>query len=326
MARLLQERTVTKSGNSRIKRCLALSCSSKKQMSPPKIFFWTFSCHNFFQSFVIFFCWSFSFFYKHNFCRHLNMFQVTNEYWLINKEYKISGCLIPKCGSSTLRRLFFQMSGARDWNDPNMPESRIHALSLNLKRNYYSRKRPSTVLTPAYKLFTFTREPFARIVSYYHSKILKMHPFYYKSIIRKVLIQQEKVKNAPVDAQKAAAMGLRATFKGLVKYIVSFTGKDDVHWAPMCNLCQFCSYNYTFFGKLENAAEDFPRLMRYLGFNEDQTPVHTFSTLNASRQTVIDHFKDIERSDVEKLQQKYIKDYQLLNYPLPTSYLPQFRP
>ena len=42
--------------------------------------------------------------------------------------------------------------------------------------------------------------------------------------------------------------------------------KYDPHYEPMCSLCQFCSYNYSFIGKLENAAQDLPALMQHLGW------------------------------------------------------------
>ena len=259
------------------------------------------------------------FIFSKNFC----CFQRRHKLWFIDHKYKASGCLIPKSGSTTLRRLFFFMLGAEDWNDPKMSEERVNKLAKNIS-NHNRQTETAAEIPPSYKLFTFVRDPLARIVSFYWSKIHKMEPYYYGRIIRKILRREDKV-DAPKTVKEAKRLQLIPTFEGLVKFIIKYPHETDNHYAPMCELCQFCFYRYSFFGKLENFDKDFPRLIQFLGLNKTVSPVHSYFTLNATRRNVIEHFSHIKKRVILRLQRRYRADYEILKYPLPQTYLPQFR-
>ena len=215
------------------------------------------------------------------------------------------------------------MQGAKDWNDDKMTDARIETLQHRLS-SHYKNGRITTEVPSSYKLFTFVRDPLARVVSFYYSKIVRMRPYYYGNIIKKILERVNRV-DPPDTAAEAKKLRLVPTFESLIKFIIKYPHETDNHYAPMCQLCQFCSHNYSFIGKLENTDKDFPKLIQFLGLNETIYPVHSYFTHNATQRTVIEHFSDVRKEDILKLQQKYQADYELLKYPLPETYLPQFR-
>jgi len=105
--------------------------------------------------------------------------------------------------------------------------------------------------TSAYK-FMYTRDPYARLLSFYFDKLVAPVPYHWKVVGAEITRQRPGKKPLPLHA-----CGHDVTFPEFIKYAIKTlkSGKSDPHWTPMETLCNPCEVNYTFIGKLENFRE-----------------------------------------------------------------------
>lgn len=195
----------------------------------------------------------------------------------------------PKVGTSTIK--WHLLSSLSD--TPLDPEANLHrAPDLFLRLNQVSRFRPLERLEArGTKFVTLVRNPFARLVSAYESKI-----------------------RAPGPASRfAAALGIQpdtghASFETFVRAVCARSDRDmDPHWRPQRSQILYDVLEYDFLGHLERS-NDMTELLNRCGVGFRPASERNRTT---KAQSVADYYSDAMR---ELVISRYADDFELFGY------------
>lgn len=96
-------------------------------------------------------------------------------------------------------------------------------------------------------------------------------------------------------------------------YILDGGATANEHWAPVYDLCQPCSLNYTFIGRYDSLVEDARALLDMIG-----APSVTFPYTKPSNTAykLKKYFQQLSMNDIQGLYKKYEYDFKLFGYNL----------
>ncbi|XP_076443204.1 uncharacterized protein LOC143281849 [Babylonia areolata] len=131
-------------------------------------------------------------------------------------------------------------------------------------------------------LFTFVREPYARMLSGYVDKLLTPNTLFWR-IVGRVTVGLFR----PHPSKKSLQCGHDITFPEFVKYVVysQMHGKHlNGHFIPTHDQCDMCTLPYRYIGHLETIKEDMPFIIKAI-----QSPVNYTKTYD--RDTIVQNAK-----------------------------------
>ncbi|KAK3591311.1 hypothetical protein CHS0354_028418 [Potamilus streckersoni] len=158
-------------------------------------------------------------------------------------------CPIFKIGSTFWRRVFYME------NAPHLKNT-INPYAFPFDANSYAKvyyiHHPT--ISQAMTKIMFTRDPYARLLSFYVDKLLSPNPVYWK-IVGRVAISSIREKSSAHSLQ----CGCDLTFAEFIKHVIkTFENKQavDPHFQSMHVLCNPCEMKYTMIGKMESFSTD----------------------------------------------------------------------
>ena len=128
--------------------------------------------------------------------------------------------------------------------------------------------------------FMIVRNPYARLMSAYIDKIYVPNPTFWNKF------GKSSIKMFRKTATKTSlTCGHDASFSEFVQFVIwslSTNQMVDGHFRSVSETCMPCEINYTFIGRMESAADDFPIILNRIGLSHTvQTMGERFQNLTA---------------------------------------------
>ena len=206
--------------------------------------------------------------------------------------FKLIGCKLPKVGSTNIRSLMYTLDHLSKTKDAN--EIRRDITSWRIDPKHLGRKQLSELQRKlnTYTKFMFIRDPIERMVSAYRDR----KPWGW--------FQEQTL---PFN-------------EWLVSVLNIPTKKLNRHLVPFNIWCQPCSVKYDFVGQLRNFDEDMNTILESVGARNLVILPQRNRTgyREESSSDVVDMYKrNIPKSSLKKMYEKYYIDYFLFGFPRP---------
>ncbi|XP_071822865.1 carbohydrate sulfotransferase 9-like isoform X3 [Apostichopus japonicus] len=240
-----------------------------------------------------------------SFLRKLNHFIVLDKYRVIYS-------YIPKAGCTNWKRVFLVLHGVVN-TASELEQHQTHELT-----DKYIRKLSSYTVEEAarrlqtYKIFTFVRNPFVRLLSAYKDKIEKPTG-------RNLRYRKEWSHRIPINMADGITQG-PDTFVQYVKYLSHYTVINE-HWKDMHKLSLPCHISFDFIGKLETLKRDTEFVM--YNILETKPEIVTFrSSTNPtnSNQLVENYLSKLSEKETDELFDQMKLDFRLFGYEMPQTF------
>lgn len=231
--------------------------------------------------------------------------------FIVNDKHKLLYCYISKVGSTHWKMAFLVLQGKYKTVE-DVPGSRAHDPSLK-KLSSYKTVEDIAERLDNYTTFIFVRDPFARVISGYRSKLLQNNKQYHKTIGK--LIVKRYRKNPTKESLEG---GHDVTFPEFVKFLTDAKTKNlDGHFKPMFQMVLPCSVHFDYIGKLETAEEDATYILQNTHVDHLIHFKQTQRNVSHDQATFDRYFSDVPRQDVKRLYEMYYPDFVLFGYELP---------
>ena len=215
------------------------------------------------------------------------------EYWIKSDQFKLIACRVHKAGSTNTARVMYtldHLSAQRDTNEIRRGMAR-HNAAFEKK---YKTAKSFEMEYKSYKKFLFIREPLERLLSAYRAKL-------------------------PHGMFKS-----NTTFTEFLERVLSIPDKDiDKHLISITGMCSPCSIKYDFVGLVDSYGDDMRRIL-----DSVNATILTNVTLPERNQTgymmekssdaLQTYMKDVPKSLVRGIYEKYYWDYFLFGFDKPT--------
>ncbi|XP_072014359.1 carbohydrate sulfotransferase 10-like [Amphiura filiformis] len=252
--------------------------------------------------------------------------------WVSDK-HKALYCNVPKVASSNWKKVFYILNKG----EAHYSQSFIsNVMSMNQHIHVYSdksdwrlmRMSPDDVIhrLKTYTKFIIVREPFTRTLSAYRDKFedkkhKKMwHHWMYKMYLY-VMKQNKEWLDLPCGNQSTWPAFVQFVSKPNAKFNYSNGFGGAQHWMPINELCLPCQINYDIIGKLETMDTDAKFILKKLGAPELERVVSSTAgheTNSSDADTQHTYMNELSVEDVNRLEQKYEKDFKLFGYSMLT--------
>lgn len=239
---------------------------------------------------------------------------------IVNDQYKVLYCYIPKVACTNMKRVFLILTGKMNSTNPLALKSGDVHMKLDKHLKYldsYPEEEVSEILR-TYKKLIFVREPLERLLSAYRNKFTEKSPYFHKRFGRRII---RRFRNGYNGSQEI--LGNDVTFLEFVKYIthpntIENEGYNE-HWAHYSALCHPCHVQYDFVGKYETIDEDVNFVLKDLKIDQ----LIAFPRRNATyrksktKDQLESFYSTIPKDLLGKLWKIYHTDYRLFDYPYP---------
>ena len=215
------------------------------------------------------------------------------EKMIVSENFNLMGCKLLKVGSTNIRRVFYTLDHLSNYSNVN--DVRKGARS---KVNYYMNKNNKTIseLEPnvmtTYTKFMFVRDPLERLLSAYRAHY--PHGFFKKS--------------------------KKISFKKFLDTVLSIPDKRiNPHLVSFNRACNPCVIKYDFIGLLDNFGPVMRKVLRKVGAEKLiilPTRNQTYKQEKSS-DVLKRYLKDVPKTTVQKVYEKYYLDYYLFGFMKP---------
>ncbi|XP_044261612.1 carbohydrate sulfotransferase 11-like isoform X3 [Tribolium madens] len=190
----------------------------------------------------------------------------------------------------------------------DIPGSVAHNENSTLKLSQLQNDTISNCVN-TYTTFIMVRHPFERLLSAYRNKFETTYTQYFRIRYGKDIIRKYRKNATKTDLET----GRNVSFREFVLYILNGGATANEHWAPIYDLCQPCSLNYTFIGRYESLVEDARTLLDMIG-----APSLTFPYTKPSHTSykLKKYFQQLSMNDIQRLYKQYEYDFKLFGYNL----------
>ena len=236
---------------------------------------------------------------------------LTNVY--VGEQHKVIYCPVYKSGTTTLKTLLHQTSGANEskWFAYDLKRPSQHMKSPGIMQmNDYDKDDQVTRLETYYS-FMVVRHPFDRLLSAYNDK--------FGQNARENFAMHKRFKNViqtrfPSIARQKKNKEIRITLDQFFELIVHDRGFWNIHWQPSISTCNPCVMRYDSVMRLETLADDIEPLLDRLtdpgGTRPDLPSLHrrredvdtyreTTTVLKNTPKDIVQGLLDIYRLDME---------------------------
>jgi hypothetical protein len=250
-------------------------------------------------------------------------------------EHSFLFCQIQKVGSSTWNSILLKIRDVKNAQYYQEMESKL-GVAASRKRHFlrdtmYNIPQGFSLRDAQSRLvaFTFTRNPFSRLVSAYNSKIKTIvsrnDKFYNEDIANiqsSILRRYRKVPGVSDPPYPTPAE--------FIQYLI-----DEVlnhgplslnpHFRPQFGLCPFCAVQFDFIGELKHMEEDIAYLGELLNIKKQVSVANMNENSHSDFHGFISEesfFKSVSQPLITDLYEKVYKpDFELLSYPYPNDYI-----
>ena len=252
---------------------------------------------------------------------------------LVSDKYKVLYCSVPKGGCSNWKRIILLLNGK---NVTKVHRSFIPSL-MGFSKESVKRRLSE------YTKFLIVRNPHERLLSAYNEKFQKRSSFTipfqkrFAPIIRNhsLNVLQQKfnlnIREYNERLTKIAESPDIVSFQEFIRYVGDVHNKledqPEEHWREINRLCDPCSVQYDFIGKLETMADDAKYILSHIGAptltNIANTMPH-HATNSSSDNKIQSAFRQVTEEDVVQFEKRFKMDMELFDYKRPSG-ITQFK-
>ena len=211
--------------------------------------------------------------------------------WIKSDKFKLIACSVHKAGSTNIARIFYTIDHLSEIKNSNK-------ISQSKARRYAAFQKRETLETfetkyRGYKKFMFVRNPLERLLSAYRAKL--PHGMFNKNKDITFTEFLEKVLSKPEHC--------------IDKHLVSFL-----------RMCKPCSINYDFIGSVDKYEDDMRAILKSVDASKYVTlPERNQTGYSAAKSgdTLQMYLKDVPKSIVRRIYERYYWDYYLFEFPKP---------
>ncbi|XP_022103204.1 carbohydrate sulfotransferase 11-like [Acanthaster planci] len=248
----------------------------------------------------------------------------TMNHFLVSDSHRLIYCYIPKVGCTNWKRVLLVLGGAIGGTNQST-QSETHVIAQKHIRTLagYSLQAAKERLDN-YTTFMFARHPFERILSGYRDKFLMDYPAS-TSFRRKYgpLISTYDDPRHRHPSRRSDGT-LNVSFAQFARYLGdpanSFRGDDPTeHWNQMYRICHPCAVSYDIVGNFSTLHEDADFLLNLKGLDTKVSyPKSTNPTNSSDEQYLARYFANLLPGDIKALLDRYLIDFELFGYTLPS--------
>ncbi|XP_022084316.1 carbohydrate sulfotransferase 14-like isoform X2 [Acanthaster planci] len=225
---------------------------------------------------------------------------------IVNDEHQFIYSIVYKVGSTNWERLLVEDLGGYK----NVPNQKLYSH----KAIHWMPRFNSTDIQQRlskYTIFMFVRNPLARILSAYRDKFVNHHNSVFSKMGRSI------VENYREKSDGSPATG-NVTLTEFVRYLVdSPAHRANPHWKPIFGQNLPCQIRYDIVGKLEEAADDIPYVLRRLRIDQLVSYAQGQKKSTSEKDLLRKHFSQVPNDLLQKLCLIYRADFILFGYDIP---------
>ena len=173
---------------------------------------------------------------------------------IVNEKFHFIYSIVYKVGSTNWERVIVQDVEGHQ----NVPNQKLYSHKA-LKWMPKFDERTVKDFLDKYTKFIFVRNPLSRILSGYKDKFVDHHNSVFSNLGRQI-IKQYRTGGIVENARR------NVTFTEFVSYLVdSEAHRVNPHWIPVYVQNMPCEMNFDIIGKLEEASDDIPYVLKRIG-------------------------------------------------------------
>ena len=229
--------------------------------------------------------------------KNFTEFQDTNSLystrWMFSERFKLIACKNFKVGSTNIARVLTTLEHLPERTISNSNKVGKGRARQSAKLETINKTEESLeILFKSYKKFMFVRDPLERLLSAYRD-------------------------HRPGGWFKANGI----TFKDYLEQLVRVPDrKINYHVVSFTRMCNPCRIKYDFIGLMDNYETDMRKILKSVGADKYVILPHRNQTgygLNKSKGVLKAHLKDVPKSLIRKIYEKYYWDYFLFGFAKP---------
>ena len=228
---------------------------------------------------------------RKNFTKFPDTLSFSKSEWLISERFKLIACKVFKVGSTNIARVLYTLDHLSEQTDSNkVSKGRARSTAILEKEN--KTEENLEILFKSYKKFMFVRDPLERLLSAYRDH---RPPGWFKP------------------------NGI--TFKDYLEQLVTVPDrKMNFHMVSFTRMCNPCRLKYDFIGLTDSYEKDMGNILKSVGADKYVILPHRNQTgygQNKSDEVLQAHLKDVPKSVIRKIYEKYYWDYFLFGFAKP---------
>lgn len=226
---------------------------------------------------------------------------------IVSDEHQFIYSIVYKVGSTNWERVLVEDLGGFK----NVPNQKLYShKALHWIIRYNSTEIENRL--NSYKTFIFVRNPLARILSAYRDKFVDHHNSVFTRMGQNI-IQLYRDHNQVTTGN--------VTFTEFVKYLVDAPShRSNPHWKPIFNQNFPCEINFDIIGKLEEASDDIPYVLKSLHIDHLVKYAQGKSKKIPEKSLLASYYSQLSRDLLQKLCAIYKADFVIFGYDIPDSF------
>jgi len=227
-----------------------------------------------------------------------------------NDEYKFSMCLPPKTGCTNWQRGMVALLKNGEKTPEELTDYEVFYDLDRFNSTDMKKERATRSSSSGYLTMVNSRHPMARLLSAWHDKFRKGHPWMkyiekrYGPILR--MLERRDMALEKYSYSFEAFMELAAAS--------NHDWMRDQHWRSIFHHCTPCANEYDFVVKQESADEDQRFILHALNVqNLTHIPGAYYTSLTA-RNAITFYFQHVPRAVLREVYRNYFLDFVMFNY------------
>ncbi|XP_038060180.1 carbohydrate sulfotransferase 14-like isoform X2 [Patiria miniata] len=224
---------------------------------------------------------------------------------IVNDEHQFIYSIVYKVGSTNWERLLVEDLGGFK----NVPNQKLYShKALHWMPRFNSTEIHQRL--SKYTTFMFVRNPLARILSAYRDKFVNHHNSVFTEMGRSI-IQKYRARSEGSLATD------NVTLTEFIRYLIdSPAHRTNPHWKPIFHQNLPCEIRYDIIGKLEEASDDIPYVLKRLQI--DHLVSYAQGQKKTSEQKLLrEYYSQVPNDLMRELYSIYQPDFVLFGYDIP---------
>ncbi|XP_072165590.1 carbohydrate sulfotransferase 14-like [Diadema setosum] len=225
---------------------------------------------------------------------------------IVNKKHRFIYSIVYKVGSTNWERVIVQdIEGFQ-----NVPNQKLFSHKALQWMPKFEEKEVEYYLEQ-YTKFIFVRNPLSRILSGYRDKFVDHHNAVFSKLARQIIRQYRS--NMADDSS-----GSNVTFSEFISYLID-SGEHRVnpHWKPIFAQNMPCTIDYDVIGKLEEASDDIPYVLKKTGLWNVTDYGKGPPRRNTDKELVRQYYSEVNPKLLKELYKVYEPDFLMFGYEMP---------
>lgn len=225
-------------------------------------------------------------------------------------KFKYSMCLPPKTGCTNWQRGLVALLKNGEKTPEDLTDYEVFYDLDRFNSTDMKKERATRGSAEGYLTLVNTRHPLARLLSAWHDKFRKGHPWmkYIEKMYGNIL---KKLEKRDMTLEK-----FTYSFEAFME-LAAASNHDwmrDQHWRSIFHHCTPCANEFDFIVKQESAAEDQRFILKALEVDNITHIPGAYYTSLTSRNSITFYFKHVPRVVLKDIYRNYFLDFAMFNY------------